>query len=202
MDPATHNEPVEIALVGELTENEYQITEKLLDIPPGESCTLYIDSPGGSPYVAISLMSLILLRGLNATGVVTGECSSSTLLPFAACKRRIVTPYSVLLFHPMKWQSEDHVELAEAAEWARHFGELETEMDKLLAQLLKTSYDNIAKWVRPGRYVSGRELAESGLAELVELTALADFSRNGHATSSTTRKTTKRHRAKPRRAKA
>ena len=50
------------------------------------------------------------------TAVVTGECSSAMLWPFAACERRLVTPYSVLLFHPMKWQSEEHVGLAEAAD--------------------------------------------------------------------------------------
>ncbi len=69
----------------------------------------------------MSLMTLMLVRGVRATGIVTGECSSAALWPFAACVRRLVTPYSVLLFHPMKWQSEEHVGLAEAAEWARHF---------------------------------------------------------------------------------
>ena len=59
------------------------------------------------------------------------------LWPFAACERRCVTPFSVLLFHPMKWQSEEHVEIREAREWARHFGELEEQMDQLLADLFK-----------------------------------------------------------------
>ena len=40
-----------------------------------------------------------------------------------------------MLFHPMRWQSEENVGLAEAAEWARHFGQLEQDMDALLAQL-------------------------------------------------------------------
>ena len=119
------DEIVEIALVGDLTDNEAELTDRLLSVPPGGECVLFIDSPGGSPYCAIALTTLIRLRGINATGIVTGECSSATLWPFAACKRRIVTPYSVMLFHPMKWQSEEHVGLQEAAEWARHFGALE-----------------------------------------------------------------------------
>src|SRR5262245_6445918 len=126
--------PHEIALVGDLTDNESEITDKLLGIELGGEATMYSDSPGGSPYCALSLMSLILLRGLRITGIVTGECSSAALWPFAACKRRFVTPFSVLLFHPMKWQSEEHVGLSEAAEWARHFGQLENEMDRLLAE--------------------------------------------------------------------
>ena len=79
----------------------------------------------------------------------------------------------------MKWQSEEHVGLSEAAEWARHFGQLEGDMDRLLADLFGVSESSMAKWINPGRYVGGRELAAAGLAELVELKALARHSLNG-----------------------
>jgi len=171
--------PVEIALVGDLTDNEGELTQRLLDVPPGSECTLYFDSPGGSPYCAISLMTLIKLRGLRATGIVTGECSSAALWPFAACVRRLVTPFSVLLFHPMKWQSEEHVRLAEAAEWARHFGQLENDMDRTLADLFGMSTDEMQKWINPGRYVSGHELKAAGLAEMIEVSTLHCFQQNG-----------------------
>jgi ATP-dependent protease ClpP protease subunit len=117
-------------------------------------------------------MTLIKLRNLKATGIVTGECSSATLWPFAACRRRIVTPFSVMLFHPMRWQSEENVGLAEAAEWARHFGQLERDMDTLLAHLFGVPADVMHEWINPGRYVSGRELAAAGMAELIELDQL------------------------------
>ncbi len=175
------DEIVEIGLIGDLTDNEADLCDKLLSIEPGGECTLYIDSPGGSPYCAISLMSLILLRRIRATAIVTGECSSAALWPFAACTRRIVTPYSVLLFHPMKWQSEENVGLAEAAEWARHFADLETDMDELLAQLLGVDRDLIDKWINPGRYVSGPELAKAGLAELVRLQPVAESAKDAAA---------------------
>lgn len=161
--------PLEIAIVGDLTDSEGELTDRLLGVEPGGECTIYFDSPGGSPYCAVSLMTLIKLRGLKATGIVTGECSSATLWPFAACERRFVTPFSVLLFHPMRWQSEENVGLAEAAEWARHFGQLEKEMDTLLGKLFGISGDTMNKWINPGRYVTGRELAEAGMAELIEL---------------------------------
>lgn len=177
-----HDEPpCEIAVVGDLSDSESELTEKLLEVEPGGRCTLYFDSPGGSPYCAISMVTLMKLRGLHATGIVTGECSSAALWPLAACKRRIVTPYSVLLFHPMKWQSEEHIGLAEAAEWSRHFGMLETEMDRLLAELFDVSREKMDEWIHPGRYVLGRELAEAGLAELVEFSTLGQFASNGAA---------------------
>jgi ATP-dependent protease ClpP protease subunit len=91
----------------------------------------------------------------------------------------MVTQHSVLLFHPMKWQSEEHVGLSEAAEWARHFGHLEIEMDRLLAELFQTPLERISKWITPGTYITGRELAEAGLAELIELTPLSQFELNG-----------------------
>ncbi len=164
--------PIEIAIVGDLTDSEAELTDRLLSIEPGGECTIYFDSPGGSPYCAVSLMTLIKLRDLKATGIVTGECSSATLWPFAACRRRIVTPFSVMLFHPMRWQSEENVGLAEAAEWARHFGQLEQEMDTLLAQLFNVDPDIMRDWISPGRSGSGRDLAAAGMAELVELDQL------------------------------
>ncbi len=157
----------EIAITGDLTEREAEITERLLEIEPGGQCTLYFDSPGGSPYCAMSLMTLIRLRGIRATGIVTGECSSAALWPFAACERRLVTAYSILLFHPMKWQSEESVGLAEAAEWARHFGQLEKDMDDILADLFGVSHEVMNQWINPGKYISGTELAAAGLAELL-----------------------------------
>lgn len=171
--------PTEIAVVGDLTDNESELTDRLLSIEPGGECTLYFDSPGGSPYCAVSLMTLIKMRNLRATGIVTGECSSATLWPFAACERRIVTPFSVLLFHPMRWQSEENVGLAEAAEWARHFGHLEKEMDILLAKLFGIPNKEMDKWINPGRYFTGRELAEAGLVELAEFDQLPSFMKNG-----------------------
>ena len=167
------SEAVEIAFVGDLSDNEAELTDKLLSVPVGGRCTLYIDSPGGGPYCAISLTTLLLTRQIHATAIVTGECSSAAIWPFAACKRRLVTPYSVLLFHPMKWQSDERIELAEAAEWARHFENLELEMDSFLAQLLDLSSDQLDVWNKPGRYVSGRELVDKGLAEMLDLRSLA-----------------------------
>lgn len=180
------NGPMEISLVGDLTDNEVELTDKLLGVEPGGECTLYIDSPGGSPYCAVSLMTLILLRGLRVTGIITGECSSAALWPFAACARRLVTPYSVLLFHPMKWQSEEHVGLAEAAEWARHFGHLEQDMDSLLAELFGVPTTEMEKWIKPGRYLSGPEMAAAGLAELIDLRKIKAFQPIG--TSATPRR--------------
>lgn len=165
----------EIAIVGDLTEHEGELTDRLLDVEPGGECTIYFDSPGGSPYCAMSLMTLIRLRGIRATGIVTGECSSAALWPFAACKRRFVTPCSVLLFHPMRWQSEENVGLAEAAEWARHFGQLEKDMDALLADLFGTSREMMDQWINPGKYVGGAELAAAGLAEMIPFDKLAGF---------------------------
>lgn len=165
--------PVEIPVVGELTDNEADICDKLFSVPIGGECVLYFDSPGGSAYSAVSLLTLIVVRKLRATGIVTGECSSAALWPLAACHHRMVTPYSVFLFHPMRWQSEESVQLTEATEWARHFGDLEREMDDLLAVFLGIEPKQLAEWMKPGRYVSGREFAEAGLAELIDLAALA-----------------------------
>jgi ATP-dependent protease ClpP protease subunit len=159
----------EIAVVGDLSESESGVVDKLLEVPEGGRCTLYFDCPGGGAYTAISLLTLMTVRRLDATGIVTGECSSAALWPLAACRRRIVTPFSVLLFHPLRWQSEENIGLAEAREWARHFEHLEQDMDRLLAMYFNMPYEHLLGWMQPGRYVSGREFAAAGLAEMLDL---------------------------------
>ncbi|EAQ76852.1 MULTISPECIES: ATP-dependent Clp protease proteolytic subunit [Blastopirellula] len=162
-------EKYEIAISGELGEDMSELYEKLIAVPEGGECTLYFDSPGGSSYAASALVSLIKLRRLKATGIVIGECSSAAIWPFAACYQRYVTRWSVLLFHPMRWQSEENIPLAEAREWVRHYKFLHEEMDVLLANLFGADEELINRWTHPGKFVIGPELAEAGLAELIEL---------------------------------
>jgi hypothetical protein len=79
----------------------------------------------------------------------------------------------------MKWQSEEHVQLAEAKEWARHFGELEREMDRLLAELFGVSLDKLTHWMSPGCYLTGPQLAAEGLAELIDLQHIPNLFEDG-----------------------
>lgn len=167
--------PLEIAICGDLIERESDLTDKILSIPPGGECILYFNSPGGGAYVAYSLATLLIIRGMKATGIVVGECSSAALWLFAACRRRLVTPHSTLLFHPMKWQSEEHVIIAEATEWARHFQHLERDMDELLARLFGVPLDKLKPWLHPGKYVTGAEIVEAGLATMIDLVPLTDI---------------------------
>jgi len=73
----------------------------------------------------------------------------------------------------MKWQSEEHIGIKEAAEWSRHFADLEREMDVLLCDLFGRSSELISEWIRTHRYVTGKEMAKAGLAELVALEPLS-----------------------------
>jgi ATP-dependent protease ClpP protease subunit len=159
----------EIVLCGDLTDKQIDLTERLVGVPRRSAGTIFFDSCGGNVYVGLALASIIRLRGLNATAVVAGECSSASLLPFAACRRRFVTPHSTLLFHPMRWQSEEDVKLEEAAEWARHFMHLEKDLDALLSRMLEVPHETIQQWTRPGRFLTGPELAAAGVARVVDL---------------------------------
>src|SRR5205085_9869069 len=159
----------EIAIAGDLTDKHNDLLERLVEVAPRSRGTIYFDSCGGSAYVGISLAGLIRLRGLRARGVVLGECSSAALLPFAACTERFVTAQSYLFFHPVRWSSEENVRIEEAAEWTRHFGVLEVDMDRFLAKMFGLPVEQIVGWTRPGRFFSGTELAETGIATLLDL---------------------------------
>lgn len=165
------NEPWEFAICGDLTDKQNDLVSRLVEVPPKSKGTIFFDSGGGSAYVGLALASVIRLRGLNAIGVVAGECSSAAILPFAACTQRFVTAHSTLLFHPVRWQSEENVRLEEASEWARHFHVMEQDLDKLLAKFFGCPVELLTSWTRPGRFITGQELVEAGLARMVDLFA-------------------------------
>lgn len=166
---ATPKSGWEIAINGDLTDKQQDLMERLLELPRNSSGYIFFDSGGGSAYVGLALASMIRLRGLKATAVVASECSSAAILPFAACERRFVTSHASLLFHPIRWSSEEEIRLEEAAEWARHFALLEHDLDKLLAKMFPISEEKLEAWTRPGRFVSGQEIVDEGLADKIDL---------------------------------
>jgi ATP-dependent protease ClpP protease subunit len=157
----------EIAVIGDVDDWEADVIQALLEVPQGGECTFYIDSAGGSVYGALAVMTLMRHRKVHGTGIVLGECSSAALLLFAACKRRYVTPFSTLFFHRMRWQSEKRVASEEAFLWARHFEEMEKDMDSLQIELFGGAAEQIRTWTRDSNYVTGPQMVAAGLAEML-----------------------------------
>jgi ATP-dependent protease ClpP protease subunit len=157
----------EIAVIGDVDDWESDVIHALLEIAPGGECVFYIDSAGGSVYGALAVMTLMRHRQLTGTAIVLGECSSAALLLFATCKRRFVTPYSTLLFHRMRWQSEKRVASEEAFLWAKHFEEMEKDLDNLQVELFGAAPEQIRTWTKGSYYVTGSEIVAAGLAEFL-----------------------------------
>jgi ATP-dependent protease ClpP protease subunit len=159
----------EIAVIGEVDDWEEDVVRALLDVPMGGTCVFYIDSTGGSVYGALAVLTLLRYRKLKATAIVLGECSSAALLLFAACQKRLVTAQSTLLFHKMRWQSDKRVDCGEAIRWARHFEELERDIDDLQVRLFGAAEEKVRAWTLAGDFVTGPQLVAEGLAELLPL---------------------------------
>ncbi len=161
--------PEEIAVVGEVDDWESEVVKALLEVPPGGECVFYIDSAGGSVFGALAVLTLLKQRKLGASVVVLGECSSAALLLFAACRKRFVTRYSTLLFHRMRWQSEKRVNAQEAFHWAKHFEDMEKDIDELQVKLFGSAEQQVREWTAEGQYVTGPQIVAAGLAEMLEL---------------------------------
>jgi ATP-dependent protease ClpP protease subunit len=163
------SQPVEIPVVGDVDDWESDVIKELLEVPQGGACIFYIDSAGGSVYGALSALTLLRYRKITATALVLGECSSAAILLFAACQKRLVTPHSILLFHKMRWQSEKRVGSQEAALWARHFDELEQDIDNLQVRLFGIAESEVRRWTAEGQYITGPQVVAAGLAEMLQL---------------------------------
>jgi ATP-dependent protease ClpP protease subunit len=159
----------DIPIVGDVDDWEADVIKALLDLPGGGACTFYIDSAGGSVYGALAVVTLLSHRRLRGTAIVLGECSSAAVLVFAGCRRRLVTPYSTLLFHRMRWQSERRVAAEEASCWAKHFEEMEKELDNLQAKLFGKAEEQVRQWTQGSQYVTGAQLVAAGLAEMLDM---------------------------------
>jgi ATP-dependent protease ClpP protease subunit len=159
----------EIAVVGDVDDWEQEVVKALLEIPPRGQCVFYIDSAGGSVFGALAVLTLLKHRAIEATAIVIGECSSAALLLFAGCRHRLVTRYSTLLFHRMRWQSEKRIGSFEASHWARHFAEMEKDIDDLQARLFGAAEEQVRAWTANGEYVTGAQIVAAGLAELLEV---------------------------------
>jgi ATP-dependent Clp protease protease subunit len=159
----------EIAVIGDVDDWEAEVVKTLLEIRPRGECIFYIDSAGGSVFGALAVLTLVRHRQLDTTAIVLGECSSAALLLFAACRRRFVTPYSTLLFHRMRWQSEKRIGSTEAFLWAKHFDDMERDIDDLQVRLFGKAEKQVRDWTNGGQYLTGRQVAEAGLAELLDL---------------------------------
>jgi ATP-dependent protease ClpP protease subunit len=159
----------EIAVIGEVDDWEADVVKALLETPPGGECVFYIDSAGGSVFGSLAVLTLLRYRRVRSTAIVLGECSSAALLLFAACEKRLVTPYSTLLFHRMRWQSEKRIASSEAVHWAKHFDGMERDIDDLQARLFGVAEEQVRQWTAESRYVSGAEIVAAGLAEMFNL---------------------------------
>jgi ATP-dependent protease ClpP protease subunit len=165
----TRQAVAEIAVIGDVDDWEGDVVGKILDAPSGQECCFYIDSAGGSVYGALAVLTLLRYRKHEASAIVLGECSSATLLLFAGCSRRLVTPHSTLLFHRMRWESDKRIGATEASRWARHFEDMERDIDELQVRLFGQAEEQVRAWTDAGQYVTGPEIVAAGLADLFEL---------------------------------
>jgi ATP-dependent Clp protease, protease subunit len=157
----------EFALIGDVDDWEEDLLKGLLEVKPDAECIFYIDSAGGSVYSALSVVTMVRLRRLKVWVVVLGECSSAALLVFGVAKRRFVTPLSTLLFHRTRSESDKLIDATAARHWASHFVQLEEDLNAFQAKLFGKSEKLVMQWTEEGRFVTGKDVVEAGLAEMI-----------------------------------
>ena len=79
--------------------------------------------------------------------------------------KEIIGKTAQMTFHLVGQQ----VRSEEAANWAQHFHWLEHEVDAYQARLLGGNCEQFARWINEGRFVLGRELADLGYAQMLDV---------------------------------
>lgn len=132
-----------------------------------KECRLYINSSGGELSSALAIVAAMQLKRLTFHAIVLGDCHSGALLPFAACTRRWVKPWSTFLFHGLQAGMNDNSPPKEIMHWAEHLMRAGDGADALMAAMFGVDRGLIEEWSNPGRYVTAQELADAGLAEII-----------------------------------
>jgi len=157
---------MEIVVAGDLTDKHNELLERLVEVPraaAGRSGSIR----AGERLCRHFSRGTHPSAGLANPGVVLGNvpqrpCSPSPRVPNGSSR-----PSHTFSFIGPLVERRERAD-REAAEWTRHFGVLEDEMDRLLARLLDFPLETIL----PGRAragSSGTELVAAGLAKMVDL---------------------------------
>lgn len=160
-----------ILLVEDVERSEKDVIAQLLALPDGASCTIVINSGGGSVYAGLGIGTVIRAKNLKAHAVVLADCSSSALLVFAACETREVAEHSSFLFHPMQWNSDDRARVTGAKSWSREFARISDIAEEWLAALLPLDEATLRRWINQEKYVTAQEFFDLGLARPLRLSA-------------------------------
>ncbi len=99
---ACADEPRTVSLEGEIDDAAVQrVGKALAGARAGAPVTVYIDSPGGSFFAGLRMIHLFERSKVNTTCEVGGLAASmaAIILESPACRRRVVRPWSVLMFH-------------------------------------------------------------------------------------------------------
>ncbi len=170
----------QFTVLDEVEKCEKELIEELMRLPDGSHARLIINSCGGSVYAGLGISTLIKYKRLKCEGVVLADCSSSALMIFAACETRIVAPHTSVLFHPMKWSSEDSARLSGAEAWAKEFKRVSRTMEDWLAEYLPLKKSTLRRWIKDEKYVTADELVKYGIARKMILGSESIVDISGH----------------------
>lgn len=164
-------EPKTITLLDEVEKCEKEIVESLLGVPDKKSVRFLINSGGGSVYASLAIATVLKMKQLQSEAVVLADCSSSALMIFATCQTRRIAPHASMLFHPMRWSSDDQARLPGAKSWAAEFTRVAGVYEDWLVTHLGLPRRLLKTWIREERYVLAHELVELGVASFLEYPA-------------------------------
>ena len=155
-----------VMLTGEITkESADQVVRQLLvlDSESDEPITVYINSPGGDVDAGFAIYDMIRFVRSEVTVVGMGLVASAAALIYLSVpkERRVAFPNSTYLIHqPLSQLKGTAIEIDI---YAKKLGELRIKLDKVIADAVGKSVEDVSKDTERDHWLSAEEAEAYGI---------------------------------------
>lgn len=130
---------------------------------------LVINSAGGSEAHGFAMHDLIKLYASDKlVAVVVGECQSSALLPFLACKTRYATPNASFMIHHGTTKQPDPLHTREFLEFTKEVRRTDDKYARIIADETGMALKAVKKMLRFGSFFGSDQALKFGFIKGVK----------------------------------
>ena len=163
----------EIYLIGRIDEEQMiKVGQKVVqfyDEDPQAEITLYINSSGGNPNLAIAFYDIVRIKKIVLTTMAVGECGSSALIILLAGSKRIATQNTLFLVHQLSrnFDKDESLSVSELGVMNQNLEKLADKLRRIVADKTGKPMGEIKAQEKKGTVLTAEEALEFGFIDRI-----------------------------------